>query len=306
MQEINGYRILGELSARNAGFCQWGFCEKDGREYFIKEFLAPVYPEDQGDLSPKVIARKRKLCENFFAARQAFYDVLRSCRSGNIILVEDFFRWGSKYYAVSDKVETEGTDPGLIAQLPEEKKETLLRAILYSMAKLHRAGIVHADIKPDNILLKRTVDGFYTAKIIDFDAGFLRGQAPEEVQGDFLYLAPEGYLKMNGEPVELTEKIDIFALGILFHRYWTGILPTLRFDYRYAFEAVLDGSEVQLSESIPAGLRGILGRMLDRDPARRPSAEEILTTLRSGVSGGIPGTAPMPVGSGFYVPGDLN
>lgn len=65
MSVIKDYKLLGELSAQNAGFCQWGFCEKAGREYFIKEFLTPVYPVDSKELSAKLIERKRKVCDDF-------------------------------------------------------------------------------------------------------------------------------------------------------------------------------------------------------------------------------------------------
>ena len=318
MSVIKGYKLLGELSAQNAGFCQWGFCEKSGREYFIKEFLTPVYPEDTSELSAKVIERKRKVCDDFYSKKREFYNALDCCRTGNNILIQDFFRSGTKYYIVTDKVESDGTDPAIIAQLPREKKEAFIRAILFSIAKLHKAGVVHADIKPDNILLKKTNDGYYTAKIVDFDAGFLVGNTPTDVQGDFIYLSPEVYLKMNEEDVELTEKIDIFALGILFHQYWTGELPTFGSDYRYAFEAVLDGSNIYVSDDIPLAFRSQICRMLSKDPASRPSANEILDSFKARDDthtipysytirpDPVPPTSRLKKSPGFYTPNDLD
>ena len=318
MNAINGYELLGELSTQNAGFGKWGFCEKGGREYFIKEFLTPVYPADNIELSAKIIERKRKACVDFYFEKREFYDVLSRCRTGNNILVQDFFRSGSKYYIVTDKVIADGTDPAIISKLSREKKETLIRSILYSIAKLHDVGIVHADIKPDNILLKKTNGGFYTAKIIDFDSGFLVYKTPSEVQGDFVYLAPEVYLKMNDEEVELNEKLDIFALGILLHQYWTGELPKIGADYRYAFEAVLDGSEIQLNNAIPLEFRKTISGMLSADPASRPGAREVLQVFRARDETPTPIKPDPPPNSrvkmspgikmsaGFYVPNDLD
>ncbi|MBQ1376625.1 MAG: protein kinase [Lachnospiraceae bacterium] len=280
MTIIKDYELKEALSSKNAGFCRWGFCEKDGREYFIKEFLSPVYPEDSADLSPKTVERKQKLCEEFYASKYEFYSAVNSCRTGNIVTIREFFRYGPKYYAVTEKMESGKITLEDISKRSDEVKITLIRAILFSISALHKAGVIHADIKPDNILLKRTVGDFYTAKIIDFDSGFLLGKTPQEVQGDFVYLAPETYLKVRDGEGELTGKIDIFALGVLFHQYWTGELPEINSDYRYVFEAVLDGSEPKLAGSIPLGIREMISRMLSADPEKRPEAEDILEFFR--------------------------
>ena len=42
--QIKGYELRGELKTTNSGFSKWGFAAKNGREYFIKEFIDPVYP----------------------------------------------------------------------------------------------------------------------------------------------------------------------------------------------------------------------------------------------------------------------
>lgn len=273
---INGYEVIGELSSANAGFSQWGFCRKGGREYFIKTFLSPRYPPDDPELSARIVERKKKICEEFYRSKREFYDVLSKCRTGNNILVEDFFRWETRYYIVTDKVSADGTDPAMISALQREKKEALLRAILFSVSRLHEAGLVHADLKPDNILLKRTADGYYTAKIIDFDAGFLVGKDPDDLQFDPKYSAPETFRRNQKEDVLLDEKIDIFALGILFHQYWTGEMPKLSGERKCVFEAVLNDEPVWLSRSLPADLKAQIARMLSKDPADRPGARELL------------------------------
>ena len=43
---INGYRILEDFRVVGAGLSKWTFAAKDGREYFIKEFLSPTYPDE--------------------------------------------------------------------------------------------------------------------------------------------------------------------------------------------------------------------------------------------------------------------
>lgn len=63
----------------------------------------------------------------------------------------------------------------------------------------------------------------------------------DELGGDQVYLAPEACKFMCGEPVELTCKIDVFSLGIIFHQILAGVLPWFDSEqYDYVFEAVLD------------------------------------------------------------------
>lgn len=280
--DVNGYRIQGEFTTENAGLSRWAFGEKDGREFFIKEFLTPVFPEPTADLSPRILERKRKVCLDFYRRKNRFYQALERCRTGNNVIVREFFLEGTHYYAVTEKIDSIGRDPSLVEELEDQKKLTVIRAVLYSVAALHRENLVHADMKPDNILLKATGDGFLTAKIIDFDAGFFSGEEPDEVQGDFLYLAPETFLKMRGEAGGLTGAIDIFALGLLFHQYWTGELPHFDGDSQYAFEAVLNGEELRLDGRLPESLRGVLRGMLEADPLRRITAQQALIKLGSG------------------------
>lgn len=290
MDTVNGYQIRKPFSSENAGFCRWAIGEKHGRAYFIKEFLSPKYPADDCGLSEKTIAKKRAECEKFYNRKAKLYQAIQQCRTGNVVIIQDFFREGSKYYAVTEQVKAENLSLSQIAALPENKKMTLIRAILYSFSVLHSKAIVHSDVKPDNILVKRTENNFYTGKIIDFDASFLETEAPEEIAGDQVYLAPETRRRMMEEPVSVTAKADIFALGILFHQYWCGELPGCPKEYDYLFEAVLDGAEVTLSEKLPESLREQIGRMLLENPERRPGAEQILREL----SGDFPGKPAEP------------
>lgn len=279
MDTINGYQIQKPFSSENAGFCRWAIGEKYGRAYFIKEFLSPKYPADDCGLSEKTIAKKRAECEKFYDRKAKLYQAIQQCRTGNVVVIQDFFREGSKYYAVTEQVKAENLSLSQIAVLPENKKMTLIRAVLYSFSVLHSKAIVHSDVKPDNILVKRTENDFYTGKIIDFDASFLETEAPEEIAGDQVYLAPETRRRMMEEPVSVTTKADIFALGILFHQYWCGELPSCPKEYDYLFEAVLDEAEVTLSEKLPESLREQIRRMLLANPEERPDAEQVLQAL---------------------------
>lgn len=277
---INGYRLLTEFTTDNAGFCRWAFAEKNGHTYFIKQFLSPKYPLDTQELTQKSRRKRLEQCDEFVARKLKLYSALKSIRTGNLVVIEDFFRQDSFYYIVTDKIDkSDNLSPVEISALSDEKKLLLIKSILYSVMVLHNAGIVHADIKPENILIKKTVAGYYTAKIIDFDASFFEEDGVEEILGDQVYLAPESRLKMMDESVLLTTKVDIFALGILFHQYWTGKLPYIAVEYDSVFEAVLEDSAVELDTSIPETLKTIISYMIEKEPSIRPTAKDVLTSL---------------------------
>jgi serine/threonine protein phosphatase PrpC len=86
-------------------------------------------------------------------------------------------------------------------------------------AALHRAGIVHRDIKPDNVILER--EG--ALKLIDFGVVRIPGQEdapPADIPGTLAYMAPEMF---DGEAGN--EATDIYALGVTMFRAFTGELP---------------------------------------------------------------------------------
>lgn len=281
MTNINGYELLSDLKNDNSGFAKWGFAWKNGYELFIKQFLSPVYPVDENLLSAEQISRKRQICMQFEKRKRTFYDRLNQCNTGNIITIIDFFRFESKYYVVTDKVDTVAMSVEQISQLPTEKKLLIIKTILYNINALHEKGIVHADIKPSNILIKSTSRGFYTAKLIDFDSGFIEHDPSMQVnaEGDLVYLSPEVYMAIADEEYgveKLTHKLDIFALGILFHQYLTGGMPVFdRSNYDYLFEAVLDGGNIMLNSRLDKKSEEIISSMLSKNPADRPEAWEI-------------------------------
>lgn len=284
MDIINGYELIGELKNDNSGYSKWGFARKAGKSYFIKEFLTPIYPLNNADISEEQRLRKQAICHEFEDEKRNFYNLLKQCANGNIITISDFFRYKNKYYIVTEKIDAAPMDMSTIASMNLSQKLLIVKVILHCVQSLHKHNIVHGDIKPDNILFKKTNGGIYTAKLIDFDSSFLSSEMPqgEELQGDMVYLSPEAFLAMAEGEMFLTSKIDVFALGILFHQYFSGALPGFDSDkYDYVFEAVLDDSDLQISERIPGFMKETIRQMLDKHPARRPSAQSIFDHLVS-------------------------
>lgn len=285
MEEIiNGFELIEPLQNKDAGFSRWTFARRNGRVFFLKEFLDPVYPVNP-EIGERQMQARIMACREFEKKSGACYRAINEASDGNAVRIEAFFRWESHYYVAMERVRTAGLKTHDIAALPLEQRIGLCRNVAHSMSGLHERGVVHADLKDKNVLIKRTKMGTLTAKIIDFDCSFLENYPPEsedEFSGDQVYLAPEACLFLCGErDVPLTSKLDVFSLGILFHRYLTGAFPGYdQSRYSYLHEAVLDGQPAVISEEIkdPA-LRNMLQKMLEADPSERCSMREVLQVL---------------------------
>jgi eukaryotic-like serine/threonine-protein kinase len=284
---LNGYRILEDFKVVGAGLSKWTFAERGGRQYFIKEFLSPTYPDENAPGSEKIKAKKRARCAAFEAHHRGVQRALAplSAYGGNLIVTLDFFRWGAKYYKVTEKVDAEGMSSADISALGLRVQLVLMRTVAHSLKILHDLRIVHGDLKPSNILIKRTELG-YTTKLIDFDSAYIAGRPPppEEIVGTINYYSPEllGYIQEAGvTSAELGVASDIFALGLIYTEYLTGAPPP--FDvvkYHEPAVAVRSGETLRVPRrDIPTELADLIDAMLSPDPARRPTIGNVHATL---------------------------
>lgn len=288
MESIRGYVLTSLFTTAGGGQCQWAFGEKDGNAYFIKKYLAPKHPDG---ISMHEVTRKRKLaqCEAFERHHRSVMDKLKAVGDGgNLIAAVDFFREGACYYKVTHKVVDAGLSSEAISSLPIAARILILRSVTHSLQILHRSEIVHADLKPTNILIKKTESDVYVAKLIDFDNSYFSGRPPDasDVVGDVVYYAPEVARYIQEDPSvpaeNLTLASDVFALGLVFAQYLTGRAIHFPDRYRYAHHAVLDGHELRMSRSgdLPEYLCSLIDAMLVRDMHQRPPIGDIFRSLK--------------------------
>src|SRR5215211_6471346 len=284
---LNGYRILEDFKVVGAGLSKWTFAERGGRQYFIKEFLSPTYPDDDAPGSQKIKAKKRARCAAFEAHHRGVQRALAplSAYGGNLIVTLEFFRWGAKYYKVTDKVDDDDLSSPDMPPLGLRAQLVLMKTVAHSLKILHQLKIVHSDLKPSNVLIKRTELG-YTTKLIDFDSAYIAGRPPppEEIVGTINYYSPEllGYIQEAGvAPSELGVASDIFAWGLIYTEYLTGAPPP--FDvarYHEPAVAVRSGEALRIPRgAFPTQLADLIDAMLSPDPARRPTIGHVHATL---------------------------
>jgi transcriptional regulator with GAF, ATPase, and Fis domain/tRNA A-37 threonylcarbamoyl transferase component Bud32/tetratricopeptide (TPR) repeat protein len=128
---------------------------------------------------------------------------------------------------------------------------------------LHRAGFVHADLKPENVIV--TPDG--RPVLCDFGLSSRQGQHQPEsgVSGTLFAIAPEVLLGM-----ELTPASDLFALGAMLHRLLVGIKRSAREFYAiFPDRSYLDAAGSD-PEDLPVWSRDLIVSLTARDPNRRP------------------------------------
>lgn len=192
----------------------------------------------------------------------------------HIATIYDVGSVGGASYIAMELIDGEPLDTLLQKQgrLPHERVLLLARQLADALAYAHRAGIVHRDVKPSNIMV--CADG-QTAKLLDFgvarvgeaDPASLARTQVGQLLGTPRYMSPEQAL---GLPVD--HRSDLFSLGVVLYEMVTGkiafpggSLATLAI--QIAQENVAPIGEV--STNCPAGLRAIIDRLLAKKPENR-------------------------------------
>ena len=173
----------------------------------------------------------------------------------------------------------------------------IFRQVAAGVAAAHREGLIHRDLKPGNILVRRK-DG--VVKVTDFgiakvEQDALAGKSQTKgFVGSPFYTSPE---QVTGQR-DLDRRVDIYALGILLYEMFTGQVP---FDAESTFEIMRMHTEqplpsvTALRPDVPAAVDGVLAKAAAKDREQRfQSCEELLQALEAAAA--PPAEAPGPVG----------
>jgi serine/threonine-protein kinase len=148
---------------------------------------------------------------------------------------------------------------------------------------LHRIGVIHRDLKPDNVMA--TPGG----RLVLFDLGVAIGRvdgfSSDVIAGTPAYLAPE---LLADHPATPTFEQDVYALGCLAYQLLSGGLPFGGQSTGEIFRAHLEQPIPALPPDIDAGrlLRDVVAAMLDKNPERRPGSAAAIASWLRGVQRG--------------------
>ena len=225
------------------------------------------------------------------SARRRFQREAQMASSLNhphILTVYDIGELDGRQYLV-----TEFVDGGTLKDWAKAEKRTwrqiveLLVGVADGLAAAHAAGITHRDIKPVNVLVAK--NGY--AKLADFGLAKLAERAtPEEVTrtltdiatrpgvivGTIAYMSPE-----QGSGRAVDARSDIFSFGVLLFELLAGRRPFAGATDLEVLQAIIHGAPQPLTADVPAALRVVVEKALEKDPADRYHAmREMVVDLR--------------------------
>jgi len=198
-------------------------------------------------------------------------DVLRKLKHSNIIQIKGWFEDDQTIYLVLEYIPGKDCSKFFKIQLPTKDQTVhIIRQLVEAIMFIHNKGIIHRDIKLENIL----IDDKFNIKLTDFGLCAIKENEYDMLQdsvGTVRYTAPE-LLKGDG----YNESIDIWAIGIILFMLLTGIHP---FDGKHK-ESIFNRIKTKNLHFSRYNLRkeekDLLKLLLEKDPNKRIEIEEIL------------------------------
>jgi tRNA A-37 threonylcarbamoyl transferase component Bud32 len=157
---------------------------------------------------------------------------------------------------------------------------SILDEVLSALSAAHAAGVIHRDLKPNNIFLVQQADGTRYIKLLDF--GIAKAVAPSEdsphtatgvLLGTPEYMAPEQVRSKAVSP-----QTDLYSLGVVAFKLLTGQLPFTGDRVEVLLAQASDPPPLpsQLTPDLPPGIDRLISWLMAKNPAERPgSADEV-------------------------------
>ncbi|MDT0398476.1 MULTISPECIES: serine/threonine-protein kinase [Streptomyces] len=171
--------------------------------------------------------------------------------------------------------------------LPAREAARVGLEVLGALEAAHAAGILHRDVKPDNVLLGR----YDRVVLTDFGIAQIEGETNLTDTGGFVgspeYIAPERVLGQRPGPAS-----DLWSLGVVLYAATEGVSPFRRSNTPATLQSVLNATP-----AAPAAAQGpladVITGLLQKDPARRPNAAQVRAALETAAN--PPAPAPTQI-----------
>lgn len=188
----------------------------------------------------------------------------------------------------------------------------IMLQVCRALAAAHKAGVVHRDMKPDNIFLQRTGDGEEIVKIVDFGIAQLRNP-DEDAKSDakprrrltktgMIFGTPEYMAPEQAAGKKADSRVDVYACGIILFEMLTGAVPFTGDSFMAVLAAHLNDPAPSMMEfrpdlTISQELHDVVARMLEKKPENRfqSMSEVALAILGTAEGAALHHEAPMSV-----------
>ncbi len=264
---VNQYEILDQIGAGGMGVVYKAYDTRLKRTVALKALSDPgTDPSYAQRLQREAVALARLRHEGIVALYEAG-DV-----SGMPYLAMEFVE-GKELHAILQS-----------RSLSLRESVRLIERVARALHYAHQQGVIHRDLKPSNIL----IDGEGRPHILDFGLARLESERiPMTRSGDVIgtpaYMAPE---QIQGHQRRIGPATDIYSLGATLFEMATGRLPHVAESISELIYKVVNEKPTWPRSRIPADLRRVLLRTLEKDPARRyPSAGEFADDLGRWIRG---------------------
>ena len=247
--------------------------------------VATAYPAQQKGLDRKVLLKV--LHQHWIGDEEL---VARFIREGkavaridhpNVVRVYECGREDNIPYLALEWIEGETlADKMAAGPLPQEEVQRIAIAILRGLSAVHAQGLLHRDLKPDNVLVSK--DGRIV--LADFSlAGFetLRGLTGHgSIVGSPAYMAPE---IVDGKPA--SGRSDLFGVGVMLLEALTGFNPFAADDPLVSLDRIkrIDPPRLTGRKQLKPGLAALVDALLERDPDDRPADPTAAIAILEGV-----------------------
>lgn len=242
--------------------------------------MGAVYAAEHVDIERKVALKlvHSELLRNPVVLRQFRQEARAASRIGNPYIC-DVTDWGElpdgRVFFVMEFLD--GPSLGRVLKerrrLPPSRCIPVLRQVAKALGAAHEKGIVHLDVKPDNVLLLHRFGRHDAVKVVDFGVAGILGQASGnmKVMGTPEYMAPE---RATGKGYD--HRSDIYSLGVMAYEMIVGEVPlqgttpleTLAMQASEPPDAISE----RLTRPVPQALEAAVMRMLEKAPEHRPQS----------------------------------
>lgn len=244
-----------------------------------------VYRGEDSRLKRRVAIKEVPLAEGQEDAERVRLRAMREAHAAarlnnpNVVTVYDVIEEGGSIWLVMELVDALSlTD--LVANegpLTHGRTARIGLAVMKALQAAHAVGVVHRDVKPPNVL----VGGDDHAKLADFGVATIRDESRVTAAGSIIgspsYMAPE-----QAMAAEVGPPADLWALGATLYFAVEGKAPFTR-DSPIATAAAVVNNDPDPQEN-RGPLSSLIERLLQKDPKRRPGAEEVRTMLTAAAS----------------------